>query len=357
MSSMSFCVWCVILIASISSNYIKDCTAAASPVGTEDDAYDQAEGEDGADADSNTLSWVHHAKTGDVIISKPSDIEDLLQYIRVHSVLDDGSASFVSSPPKEMEDGPKLSVTGNSEIDDADEEDRSTSEDTTDPASCFTEVETINYYPEYAIGLLDNGCTAFLVGPYHAMTSAHCIYKVEERYWEENIDFWRGRHNGGYLQKMEWESVLVPKQYHMHGDQSYNWAIITFEKSLPSKVWLSFVFSPRPVGAYVTKYSYRNSLTGNLQMVSKICEGNQDDLGNTKLLNLVCCSSEQPEDGGPVLKGYNFDRYKIPPIVGISGRDKFGEEYSMAYDFDMFWSTCYLLGISGFDPQCSKGSL
>ena len=35
--------------------------------------------------------------------------------------------------------------------------------------------------PYCAIGQMENGCTAFLVGPYHAITSRHCVYDCSKR--------------------------------------------------------------------------------------------------------------------------------------------------------------------------------
>ena len=41
-------------------------------------------------------------------------------------------------------------------------------------------------YPYCAIGKMENGCTAFLVGPYHAMTARHCVYNTRTRTWDPN---------------------------------------------------------------------------------------------------------------------------------------------------------------------------
>ena len=38
--------------------------------------------------------------------------------------------------------------------------------------------------PYCAIGELENGCTAFLVGPYHAITAGHCVYDCNARKWK-----------------------------------------------------------------------------------------------------------------------------------------------------------------------------
>ena len=297
----------------------------------------------------HTLGWVQHARMGDVYVSKEPDIKNLVDFIALHSALDDGTADFASLPPQEMEDGPELKINFK-KYGKAKSKDKRSS----DPNSvyeCVEEISSINYYPEYAIGLLDNGCTAFLVGPHHAMTSARCVYKQDQRLWEEDLDFWRGRHDLHYLQRMEWESVVIPQEFFEHGDQMYNWAIITFEKKSVSKVWLNFVYSPKPVIAYATKYGYNGSTDGI--MVSKICEGVKEK-DNVKLLHLDCCESNETMNGGPVLKGYNFNHSKMPKVCGINHRDKFGEESSVGFNSDTFWSVCYLLDTNGFDADCGK---
>ena len=39
-------------------------------------------------------------------------------------------------------------------------------------------------YPYCAIGQMANGCMAFLVGPYHAITSRQCVYDMSRRAWK-----------------------------------------------------------------------------------------------------------------------------------------------------------------------------
>ena len=48
-------------------------------------------------------------------------------------------------------------------------------------------------YPYCAIGRLENGCTAFLVGPYHAITARHCVYKRKKQPWNPYRGVYLGR--------------------------------------------------------------------------------------------------------------------------------------------------------------------
>ena len=43
------------------------------------------------------------------------------------------------------------------------------------------------------VGQLANGCTAFLVGPCHALTVAHCVYDPHRDIWWPGVELFPGR--------------------------------------------------------------------------------------------------------------------------------------------------------------------
>ena len=43
-------------------------------------------------------------------------------------------------------------------------------------------------YPTCAIGYLSTGCTAFLIGPHHAITAGHCVYNCSTNTWTNGTD-------------------------------------------------------------------------------------------------------------------------------------------------------------------------
>jgi len=47
--------------------------------------------------------------------------------------------------------------------------------------------------PLTLVGQLASGCTAFLVGPCHAATVAHCAYDPRRRVWWPGVEFFPGR--------------------------------------------------------------------------------------------------------------------------------------------------------------------
>lgn len=48
-------------------------------------------------------------------------------------------------------------------------------------------------FPLRTVGQLANGCTAFLIGPCHAVTVAHCVYEPWRNIWWRGLDFYPGR--------------------------------------------------------------------------------------------------------------------------------------------------------------------
>lgn len=48
-------------------------------------------------------------------------------------------------------------------------------------------------YPFSAIGQLASGCSAFMVGPCHLLTVAHCVYDPQARIWWPGLEFYPAR--------------------------------------------------------------------------------------------------------------------------------------------------------------------
>jgi hypothetical protein len=299
------------------------------------------------------LGWVKHMRTGDLFVAKEEDIDKLQSFIKTHKILEDGSHGFISAPPEEMEDGPEKEFLDSNVH-------------TRVSETCeYEKIAATNYYPEYAIGSLGNGCTAFMVGPHHAITAAHCVYTQQERLWEENLNFLRGKNINVYLQKLEWEHVIVPSEYYKKGLIDYNWALITFTKRNDSPVWLKFAYTPKPASVFpATTFGYTKSLGPN-EMRGQICETMDKPDDGSKLLPPLLCHCPQ-FNGGPVMKGYDFmSSGKIAHVYGInldsSGR-YYGEQSNVMYYkalsiySEMFWSLCYLLGEDGYDAKCGKAN-
>ena len=67
------------------------------------------------------------------------------------------------------------------------------------------------------IGYLNSGCAAFLIGPYHALTAAHCVYNCSARQWlgfgTTHLDLYVGRNCRIRGRRMRWvDAVAYPSQ-------------------------------------------------------------------------------------------------------------------------------------------------
>ena len=123
--------------------------------------------------------------------------------------------------------------------------------------------ERARAYPGYAIGRLGNGCTAFFIGPYQALTAAHCVYKRSTRQWKKWALDIEGLYNckkpahvGVY--KKEWVSAHVPKRYCKFGLWSEDIALIVTRQPACSdtKPCLELAEFPSNYTGNITIYGY-----------------------------------------------------------------------------------------------------
>lgn len=49
-----------------------------------------------------------------------------------------------------------------------------------------------SYFPQCAVARVSTGCTAFFIGPYHALTAAHCVNSFRSG-WKGQVQMFRGR--------------------------------------------------------------------------------------------------------------------------------------------------------------------
>lgn len=310
---------------------------------------------DGGVDETSDHQWLKKSKTDQLQphVANSKELEGLLKYIADHYVEDKGSGFTLVSQATltQMEDGPtKL-------VEEKDKRPR------TLPGAgggngrpvvtgeTLEEIESTNYYPQYGVGILENNCTAFLIGPRHALTTANCVYNYDMGEWEDELDFWRGRNGDEYLQKMHWEHVVISAKYFVKGDDAYNWALITFTEDTTSPVWLKIAYSQRVHDIAMTVYGYLPNEHPWGVMYTTVCRS--DYFQNDTNSLAVQCGTGEKFNGGPILKGYNFQRSKMPQVYGIS----------IAYDFsyahkavnfhpDLFWTLCHLMQKDGFDARC-----
>ena len=101
-------------------------------------------------------------------------------------------------------------------------------------------VYNTNISPYCAVGRLDNGCTAVFIGPYHAITAAHCVYDKNTNTWKQNLNMWRGRTCGTCGERMYWRRVWAVQGFTQQHRIDYDYALIIYDENNRSPCWLSF---------------------------------------------------------------------------------------------------------------------
>ena len=300
--------------------------------------------------EKHPFEWVKHTREGDTIFVSGLDVESISQFVRNSEM--NNSTCFAS-------EGSKADFGSFGKRQHGSTRNEHFTSRTSYTYNCRKPVDNTFQYPEYAVGFLDNSCTAFLIGPFHAMTSASCVYNNQQSIWEEMLDFWRGRHTIGSRQRMKWSTVFIPRSYFDGESISNSWAIINFKYGKPSPIWLSLGFCE---GEYfgptkgVSGYGY-------LPQSNKIMYQSKCFAGET---HLNCwCSQEScaPNfNGGPIVSKCESTPQQKAIVFGLSfdhvGRNNSPcstrKQMALSIDSDMFWSVCYLLKMQGFNANCQK---
>ena len=109
-------------------------------------------------------------------------------------------------------------------------------------------------YPYCAIGYLQSGCTAALIGPNHALTAAHCVYSRRWKRYKINLDLWLGQTCNSPGRRMRYANkVFVPRGYITSGSAEYDYALVLYQDM--SGCFLSIGYSD-------TWYNYGFDLIG-----------------------------------------------------------------------------------------------
>lgn len=95
-------------------------------------------------------------------------------------------------------------------------------------------------YPYCAVGLLDSGCTAAFIGPYHAITAAHCVYDTDTNTWKNNLNMWRRRTCNNRGERMYWSQVWSVTGFTQDHRQDHDYALIAYDSNNPSPCYLPF---------------------------------------------------------------------------------------------------------------------
>lgn len=92
-----------------------------------------------------------------------------------------------------------------------------------------------NSLPGRAIGRLDGGCTAFMVGKNYAMTAAHCVYNPETQTLRTDLKTLKVAPNGDTSFAESWISSVWIGTTQPVEERSRDWAILKLEKDIGTK--------------------------------------------------------------------------------------------------------------------------
>lgn len=109
-----------------------------------------------------------------------------------------------------------------------------------------------SYFPQCAIARVTTGCTAFFIGPYHALTAAHCVNNF--RYgWKGRIQMWRERncHIEGFTSTCS--RIFAVLGHTHHKLYAYDYALVEMDPSgEPAPCWFGI--------GYVNPWGYPSNV-------------------------------------------------------------------------------------------------
>lgn len=285
----------------------------------------------------NRLQWVTYNRRGMERVAGSEMVQVFAEYLASKPFSPDPS-SFEAQSTFQMEDGPEFTDPVKHNFPSVAEKSTNTSDVS---PNTLQRIAHAYYNPEYAIGLLDNGCTAFLISPQHALTAAQCVYNYSANTWSTELDFWRGKNGAFYLQRLTWKRVTIPYGFYNSGAENQNWALLQFLEKSP--VWLTLAYSNRIQDISLTMYGYLQDRQ-LVNMYSTVCQSNAVQ-HKAKQLEMQC-SSDEVFTGGPVMKGF---QYKVPVVYGVS----IGQtNQTIHIHSELFWFACYSMEDDEFDPRC-----
>ena len=94
------------------------------------------------------------------------------------------------------------------------------------------------------LAYMQNGCTAVLIGPRHALTAGHCLYDHTNRRWRTNIGMYVGRDCSRRGTFAAWSRAWI---MNANGDARSNIGLVLLSSTFTSPCWLGFGFQdPMP---------------------------------------------------------------------------------------------------------------
>ncbi|WP_119272011.1 trypsin-like serine peptidase [Taklimakanibacter deserti] len=118
-------------------------------------------------------------------------------------------------------------------------------------------IKDTTQYPYTAVGLLSNGCSGTLIGKRFVLTAAYCIYNLETKQWDQNLDFYPGINgNSRPFDGVQWKNAWVTKGFAEEGNWELAFGLVELQSDVGDQNgWFGYGHVPQfPKGPAMTGY-------------------------------------------------------------------------------------------------------
>ena len=205
-------------------------------------------------------------------------------------------------------------------------------------------LSTTESFPSCAIGYLASGCSAFLVGPFHALTAGHCVYSNGA--FERDLDVYIGRGCWRHGNRMPWVKAWTLQGWKINGSREYDLGLILLSFAYPSKCWLPLgYFDPMPSVALPSSIcGYPSDIRGIFSCY--VCT-NCNDVRLARISQLVItqnmyeytCDTVRGQSGSPVMTNTTQGLYAIG--VHTAESDIYCANYGTRISKQLYVNICH----------------
>ena len=214
--------------------------------------------------------------------------------------------------------------------------------------------------PADAIGLLEfetgGFCTAFLIGPYHAVTAGHCVYNFATKQWYRNMKFWPGKTCDKHRQlPMIWKESHVKTNYILRKKRDSDFGYMLFEKPRFGINWLNFGYwFPKPQRPlYIYGFPEDKQSRQNQVMYRSHCSHKTAHFLNKGKRLKYKCDTHRGMSGSPLLS-LSSSGHLTAYSVHTHGRGRSKFNYGAMINFNRFWELVEWIRKTGYNLKTGR---